>query len=46
MNPNGGEVSECKFEYGPTPSYGSTAMCSTLPGSGTSPVEVSAEVTG
>jgi phosphodiesterase/alkaline phosphatase D-like protein len=46
VNPNGGNVTECKFEYGTTTSYGSTAACSTLPGSGTSPVEVSAEVTG
>ena len=28
VNPNGGEVSECKFEYGTTISYGSTAPCS------------------
>src|SRR5437870_735631 len=27
VNPNGGEVSECKFEYGTTKSYGSTAPC-------------------
>jgi hypothetical protein len=46
VNPNGGEVSECKFEYGTTTSYGSSAPCTPAPGSGTSPVEVSAEVTG
>src|SRR5205823_6786446 len=46
VNPNGGEVSECKFEYGPTTSYGSSVSCSKLPGSGTSPVQVSASVTG
>jgi hypothetical protein len=48
VNPNGGEVIECKFEYGLTagPPYEKTAQCATLPGSGTSPVEVSAEVTG
>jgi hypothetical protein len=46
VNPNGGEVSECKFEYGMSTSYGSSVACSKLPGSGTSPVEVSASVTG
>ena len=42
VNPNGGEVSECKLEYGPTTSYGSSASCSSPPGSGESPVAVSA----
>jgi hypothetical protein len=46
VNPNGSEVTECKFEYGLTASYGSSALCTPAPGSGTSPVEVSAEVTG
>ena len=46
VNPNGGEVTDCKFEYGTTETYGSTASCSSLPGSGTSPVAVSAAVTG
>ncbi len=46
VNPNGGEVSECKFEYGTSSSYGSGVPCSSLPGSGTSPVAVSASVTG
>jgi hypothetical protein len=46
VDPNGSEVSECKFEYGASTSYGSSASCSTAPGSGTSPVEVSAAVTG
>src|SRR5208283_2351874 len=44
VNPNGGNVTECKFEYGTTISYGSTASCASLPGSGTSPVAVSAAV--
>ena len=26
VNPNGGEVSECEFEYGTTTSYGKTAL--------------------
>jgi hypothetical protein len=46
VNPNGGEVSECKFEYGTSTSYGSSVSCAKLPGAGTSPVEVSASVTG
>ncbi len=46
VNPNGGTVSDCHFEYGTTNAYGSSATCSSLPGSGTSPVAVSASVTG
>ncbi len=46
VNPNGAEIPECKFEYGTTSSYGSSVPCSTLPGSGTSPVAVSASITG
>jgi hypothetical protein len=42
VNPNGSQVSECAFEYGPTEAYGSSAACSSLPGSGNSPVAVSA----
>src|SRR5205807_1520429 len=44
VNPNGGEVSECKLEYGTTTSYGSSASCSPAPGSGTSAVAVSGAV--
>jgi hypothetical protein len=44
VNPNGGEVSGCELEYGPSTSYGSSATCSPAPGSGTSPVAVSAAV--
>ena len=46
VNPNGGTVSECKFEYGTTPSYGKTAPCGSLPGSGESSVAVSASISG
>jgi hypothetical protein len=46
VNPNGGEIFECKFEYGETTAYGMIAPCTPPPGSGTSPVEVHAEVTG
>jgi phosphodiesterase/alkaline phosphatase D-like protein len=46
VNPTGANVSQCTFEYGPTASYGSSVPCSALPGSGNSPVAVSAGVTG
>ena len=46
VNPNGGEVSSCEFEYGTTEFYGSSMPCSTLPGSGAEPVAVSASLTG
>jgi phosphodiesterase/alkaline phosphatase D-like protein len=42
VNPNGGSVSDCKLEYGTSTSYGSSVPCSSLPGSGTSAVAVSA----
>ncbi len=46
VNPNREEVSECVFEYGTTASYGSSAPCSSSPGSGGSAVAVSAALTG
>jgi subtilisin family serine protease len=46
VNPNGATVEDCHFEYGPSPSYGSSVPCVTLPGAGTSPVAVSASVEG
>jgi alpha-tubulin suppressor-like RCC1 family protein len=46
VNPNGAEVSSCRFEYGTSESYGSSASCASMPGSGTSPVAVSAAVAG
>ena len=46
VNPNGGNVTECEFEYGTSTSYGSTASCSSLPGSGTSAVAGSGSLTG
>jgi hypothetical protein len=45
VNPDGQTVTECKFEYGTSTGYGSSASCKTLPGSGSSPVEVSAKIT-
>ncbi len=46
VNPRGETVSKCEFQYGTTIAYGSFAPCSSLPGSGSSPVAVSASVTG
>ena len=46
VNPNGGEVTECKLEYGPTTSYGESKPCSPSPGSGESAVAVSASISG
>jgi phospholipase C len=42
VNPNEGLVSDCHFEYGTAKASGSTAPCTPSPGSGESPVEVSA----
>jgi hypothetical protein len=46
VNPEGSEVTACFFEYGTSPAYGSTAPCSSLPGSGRSAVPVSASLAG
>jgi hypothetical protein len=46
VNPNGGKVSKCTFEYGTSSVGERSAQCSTLPGAGTSPVEVSAPISG
>jgi alpha-tubulin suppressor-like RCC1 family protein len=46
VDPEGVTVSSCVFEYGPTDSYGSSVPCASLPGSGTSAVEVSAPISG
>jgi hypothetical protein len=46
VDPDGSEVSSCVFEYGTTMSYGKTKPCSSLPGSGKSPVAVSSTVEG
>ena len=42
VNPNNGEVTDCHFEYGTSEAYGSSAPCTPSPGSGGSPVAVSA----
>ena len=46
VNPNGGKVNECTFEYGTDAVDESSAPCSTPPGSGTIPVAVSAPISG
>lgn len=44
VNPRGGSVSKCTFEYGTSTSYGSSVSCASLPGSGSSPVGVDASI--
>jgi hypothetical protein len=46
VNPNNQTVSDCHFDYGTSPSYGTSVPCTTLPGSGMSPVAVSASLSG
>src|SRR5207244_716881 len=46
VNPNGGAVSDCDFEYGSTSAYGSSVPCASPPGAGTAAVAVSAEAEG
>jgi phosphodiesterase/alkaline phosphatase D-like protein len=46
VNPNGANVSNCHFEYGTTTSYGTSVACASAPGSGTTPVGVSAPIAG
>jgi hypothetical protein len=46
VNPNGGALTTCQFEYGRTSAYGSRGACAPAPGSGESPVAVLVSVTG
>jgi phospholipase C len=46
VDPDGTLVGSCRFEYGTTSSYGSSAPCATAPGEGTAPVAESSEVEG
>ncbi len=46
VNPNGLQVSDCRFEYGTSEAYGSTVACSGEPGAGNSAQPVSADLTG
>ena len=46
VNPEGGTVTRCLFQYGPTRRYGSSVPCYPSPGSGEGPVSVSASLSG
>lgn len=46
VNPQGAAIAACKFEYGTTTSYGSTAACGSLPGAVSEPVTVTAAIAG
>jgi phospholipase C len=46
VDPDGTRVTTCRFEYGTTSSYESSAPCAAAPGEGNSPVPVSAAVEG
>ena len=47
VDPNSSNVTNCKIQYGTTTSYGSEAACSPAnPGSGTTPVNVTASLSG
>jgi phospholipase C len=46
VNPNGEPVSDCRFEYGSSLPYSSSAACEPTPGSGESAVAVVAHVSG
>lgn len=46
VNPDGAAVSECYFDYGTSPAYGSSASCESPPGSGGNPVPVFASAHG
>jgi hypothetical protein len=46
VNPNGGLVSDCRFEYGTSTSYGFSFECSPPPGSGNAAVPVGAQLNG
>jgi IPT/TIG domain len=45
VNPEDEEVTSCRFEWGTSESFGSSAACSVSPGAGVAPVEVSAKLT-
>jgi hypothetical protein len=46
VDPEGVAVSECRFEYGPTAAYGSSAECTPFPGAGSGPEATSAALNG
>jgi Tol biopolymer transport system component len=46
LNPHNSEVTECRFEYGLTASYGSQVPCEGSIGDGNLPVDVTAQIGG
>ncbi len=46
VNPNGVQVTTCRFEYGAATTYGQSAPCTPEPGSGTAAVAVNATLSG
>jgi phospholipase C len=44
VDPNGSAVGECRFDYGVSTAYGSSASCTPSPGAGSEPVAVLAAV--
>lgn len=46
VNPEDVPLSACRFEYGTSTLYGSSAPCAATPGPGSAPVEVSAALSG
>jgi hypothetical protein len=46
VDPEGTAVTDCHFEWGPSPSYGQSVACSQVVGSGASAEPVSAALTG
>ncbi len=46
VDPDGATVTNCRFDYGTTTAYGSSVPCAQLPGGGTAPIEVSADLSG
>ncbi|HUA11048.1 MAG TPA: IPT/TIG domain-containing protein [Solirubrobacteraceae bacterium] len=46
VDPDGKNVTACRFEYGPSTGYGASVPCATLPGAGREAVAVAAELVG
>ncbi len=46
VDPDGATVTNCRFDYGTTNAYGSPVPCTQQVGGGTTPIEVSADVSG
>jgi hypothetical protein len=46
VNPEGSQITSCRFEYGPTLGYGQSVACSPTPGAGPTNVVVTANLAG